>query len=141
MHPSEQVLNDIYNKLDLSVNGLKNVFWVDEKVGLQDLPACIINVTGESIEEYHNHFYKVVLDVELKYIVIDEGFNRDATKILTIADDADALLKDITTRLPNIMRFSEVGSSELEDSADVERPLLMLTRNYGITYKRTRGLS
>lgn len=141
MHPTEQILNDIKNKLEISVDGLKTVLWVDMKPDLEDLPVCIITVGGEVMSDYHNHFYRVELDVELKFIAIDEGFDRDVTKLLTIINDADAILKNVSTRLDTIMRFSEIATSEVTDTVDAERPMLVATRTYGITYKRTRGLS
>ena len=61
--------------------------------------------------------------------------------MLTIINDADAILKDVSTRLDTIMRFSEIATSEVTDTVDAERPMLVATRTYGITYKRTRGLS
>lgn len=141
MHPTELILNDIKNRLDLNVQNIKSILWVDAKLDIEDLPLITITSAGESLKDYHYNHYIVDLDVELKFMAVDGGFNRHTDAILQSMKDADAIIKRLSDRLPDIMKIDQISGTNLAESIDLERNLLVVSRIYGITYKRTRGLS
>lgn len=141
MHPTELILNDIKNRLDLNVQNIKSILWVDAKLDIDDLPLIIISSAGETIEDYHYNHYIVDLDVELKFMAIDGGFNRNTDAILQSMKDADAIIKRLSDRLPDIMKVDQISGTNLSETIDLERNLLVVSRIYRITYKRTRGLN
>jgi hypothetical protein len=141
MHPTELILNDIKNRLDLNVQNIKSILWVDAKLDIEDLPLITITSAGESLEDYHYNHYIVDLDVELKFMAVDGGFNRHTDAILQSMKDADAIIKRLSDRLPDIMKIDQISGTNLAESIDLERNLLVASRIYRITYKRTRGLN
>ena len=141
MHPTELILNDIKNRLDLNVQNIKSILWVDAKLDIEDLPLITITSAGESLEDYHYNHYVVDLDVELKFMAVDGGFNRHTDAILQSMKDADAIIKRLSDRLPDIMKIDQISGTNLAESIDLERNLLVVSRIYRITYKRTRGLN
>jgi len=140
MHPTELILNDIKNRLDLNVQNIKSILWVDAKLDIEDLPLITITSAGESLEDYHYNHYVVDLDVELKFMAVDGGFNRHTDAILQSMKDADAIIKRLSDRLPDIMKIDQISGTNLSETIDLERNLLVASRIYRITYKRTRGL-
>lgn len=140
MHPTELILNDIKSRLENSVSNVKTVLWVDAKLDEEDLPLIMISSAGETIEDYHNNFYIVELDVEIKHIAIDKGFKRHTESFLTVLKDADAIIKRLSDRLPTIMTVDETATSEMTEAINMQHNLLVASRNYRIKYKRTRGL-
>lgn len=140
MHPTELILNDIKQRLENSVANVKSVLWVDAKLDEDDLPLLMITSDGEVIEDYHNSFYIVELDVEIKHIAIDKGFKRHTEAFLNVLKDADAIIKRLSDRLNSIMTVDETATSEMTEAINLQHNLLVASRNYRIKYKRTRGL-
>lgn len=140
MHPTEQILNDIKNRIQNNVQNVKSVLWVDSMLDKDDLPLLMITSAGEQIEDYHYNHYIVDLDVEIKHIAIDKGFRRDKTSFLTVLGDVDAIVKRLSDRLNIIMTVEQTAAGEMIESLNLENSLLVSTLNYRIKYKRTRGL-
>lgn len=141
MHPTESILNDIKDRITNNVQNIKSVLWIDAKVSLNDFPVLVISSAGETIRNYHNIYYIVDLDVELKFLSIDSGFNRHTQAILTAMNDVDLIIKSVTDRSNLIMTVDNVAGSNLSDSENLENNILVSSRIYRIKYKRTRGLN
>ena len=141
MHPTERILNDIHDKIEMNVQYLKSVRWVDSLVELIDLPCMVITGGEETITPYHNSYYLVDLNVDLRFYCGSQGSTKDVDLFFDMASDCDVLLKDVANRLDTIMSVTELSTIDVNDFADLETPIVGATKTYSIKYKRTRGLT
>lgn len=134
-HPTESLLNLIFSGLQYNVEDLKTLFWVDQPVQLDELPAVIIGNCAEDLANYHNDYYLVDLSVELKFMFLDEGIDAKK-KIITLISACDQIVKDTA----GAMAVTEQNSGELTQSINREKKILTCSKTYNLQYRRTRGL-